>query len=319
MPFFESSSGVLIKDSNFYDIGGDVNVHTVPPMVRQDREVLEFRSNGGLRHQLEGSERNDGHAGAEDNSPWPQVRGDSDNQYLHHNFPDPWSMSTLNSSLPSLSNPVPQRFPQPPPPASMATSSAPLLLPPNHLPYSFSQPQPGFRFDPFGSEQEYTPHAASHNMYLTGQYPFEPSSNTMLEHAHPPFAYSHPSSAQFPNSRLFQNRFEPQSGPGFEPLFYPPGVIDDGSRSRYSTDRHGFYPGGSNRAITYQQSHFEPHYSTLSGSNYPFPSEDGGRGPESNATLIDHPDFLWDRPQEGPRTNIHGSTFISGNVNHVQR
>ncbi|KAJ7118242.1 hypothetical protein C8R44DRAFT_190297, partial [Mycena epipterygia] len=30
-------------------------------------------------------------------------------------------------------------------------------------------------------------------------------------------------------------------------------------------------------------------------------------------------DFPWHRPPEGPRTNIHGSTFISGNVNHVQR
>ncbi|KAJ7118218.1 hypothetical protein C8R44DRAFT_854231 [Mycena epipterygia] len=254
------------------------------------------------------------HTAAEDNSPWSQIAGGSDNQYLPHNCPDPWSMSTLDSSLPSLSNPVPQLFLQPPPPVSMATSGAPLLLPPNPAPYSFVQPQPGFHFDPFGSEQEYMPGAASHNMYITGHYPFEPSPNTMSEHAHPPFAYSHPSFVSFPDSRLFQNRFELQSGPRSEPLFYPPGVIGNGSRSRNSTDGRGFYPGAPNRAIAYQQSHFEPYYSTPNGSNYPFPG-DREQGPESNAALIDHPDFLWDRPQEGPRTNIQGSTFIS----HVQR
>ncbi|KAJ7118225.1 hypothetical protein C8R44DRAFT_878843 [Mycena epipterygia] len=309
MPFFESSTGVLIKDSNFYDIGGDINIHTAPPMMWQDREALEGCSDGGLGHQLEGSERNDGHAGAEDNSPWPQVGGGSDNQYLPHNCPDPWSMSTLNSSLPSVQHP----FLHPPPPGSTES----LFSPSNPLPYLFSQPQSGFRAIPFDSEQEYTPGSRDPRTasYITSQDPFEPSSYTTLEHVHPPFAYTHPSSASFPDSIPLQNVFELQSGPVFETFFYPPGVIDDGSRSQYSTDHYGFYPGAPNRAITYQQSHFELHYGTPSGSNYPFPSEDGGRGLESNATLIDHPDFLWDRPQEGPRTNIQGSTFIS----HVQR
>ncbi|KAJ7118236.1 hypothetical protein C8R44DRAFT_878850 [Mycena epipterygia] len=317
MPFFESSTGVLIKDSNFYDIGGDINVHTAPPMMQQDREALERRSNGGLGHQLEGSERNDGHAGAEDDSPGPQVAEGSDNFYPPYTSPDPWSISIPNSSLPS----VPHPFLYPPPPSSIDTSTESLLSPSNPRPYLFSQPQSGFRVDSFNSEQEYTPGSQDPRTasYITGQDPFEPSSYTTLEHIHPPFAYTHPSSTSFPESFPFRNMFEPQSGPGFEPLFYPSGVIDDGSLSRYSTDGHGFYPSAPNRAITSQQSHLEPHSSIPSGPNRLFPGDDGQQWPESNAELISCSDFPWHRPPEGPRTNIHGSTFISGNVNHVQR
>ncbi|KAJ7926306.1 hypothetical protein B0H13DRAFT_1705417 [Mycena leptocephala] len=228
-----------------------------------------------------------------DNSLWPQIAGGSDNLYPPNPSPDPWSMYTLNSSLPS----VPHPFLRPPPAGSTAASTAPLLLPSNSLPYSFSQPQAGPSFDPF----------------------FEPSSNTTREHAHPPFPYSHASSASFPDSISFQNVFEPQSGLGLEPFFYPPGVIGDGSRSRNFTDGHDFYLGAPNRAITYQQTHFEPHYSTPSGPNYQFPGNDCKRGLESNPELIGRPDSFWDRVPDGAKTNIHSSTFISGNVNHVQR
>ncbi|KAJ7085046.1 hypothetical protein C8R44DRAFT_862213 [Mycena epipterygia] len=322
MPFFESSTGVLIKDSNFYEIGGDMNIHGAPPMVRH--EALEFDSRGGPKDQLEGPGRNGRHGGAarilpHDNSPWPPIAGGPHTLYLPHNCPDSWAMSTLNSSLPLLSNPVPQPFPHPPAPTSMATSSAPLLLQPNSFLYSSSEPQPGFRFGLFGSEQEYAPdlrgpHAAS---CITCQYPSEPSSNTP-EHANPPFAHSHPASASFPKSRRFQNMFEPNSDPRFEPFFYPPNVIDDGSQSRYSTDGHGFYSGPPNRAITYQQPQLELHYSTSSRSNYSFPGDQGAQGSEANVGLMGTPDFPWHCSPEGPRTNIHGSTFISGNVNHVQ-
>ncbi|KAJ7118199.1 hypothetical protein C8R44DRAFT_878826 [Mycena epipterygia] len=320
MPFFESSTGVLIKDSNFYDIGGDINIHTAPPMMRQDREALEGRSDGGLGHQLEDSERNES---LEDNSPWPQILGGSNTLDLPHNHTETRSTSTSNSSLPSVLH----RFLQPPPPGFMATSTAPPLLPSNPLSYSFSQPQHTFRLDPLGSEQEYSPssrdpRAARNNMHITNQYPSEPWSSITSEHSHLPVAYNQPwpllTSPSFPNHIPFQNLSEPQSAPGFETFIHPPGITGDGSSPRRPTDGHGIHPGASNRAIGYR-SHFEPHYSTHSGPNSPVRGEDRERRSESNAALIGRPDFLWDHPQEGPRTNIHSSTFISGNVNHIQR
>jgi hypothetical protein len=43
------------------------------------------------------------------------------------------------------------------------------------------------------------------------------------------------------------------------------------------------------------------------------------RDPESNFVLIQQPAFPWHRPQDEPRVNISGGTFIGGNLNYVDK
>jgi hypothetical protein len=42
MPLFSSASGVQISDSTFYDIGGDLNVHSARPIAHQTSEPVEL-------------------------------------------------------------------------------------------------------------------------------------------------------------------------------------------------------------------------------------------------------------------------------------
>jgi ABC-type dipeptide/oligopeptide/nickel transport system ATPase component len=70
------------------------------------------------------------------------------------------------------------------------------------------------------------------------------------------------------------------------------------------SDRHGVYPGMSQRALGYASANFEQ-----------VPSHDPPV--ESSGTLTNLA-FPWLHPQQ-PKTNIYGGTFIGGNVNHTQR
>ncbi|KAJ7089927.1 hypothetical protein C8R44DRAFT_957740 [Mycena epipterygia] len=246
MPFFESSTGVIINDSNFYNIGGDMTVHSTRLAEQDSLEgfpALEFGASLRSGHQLEGPERSGPHPEAArtltyvvtDTGPVPEIAGGSNNVYAPQtaNHPHPWSMSALNASLPSPSNPLPHPSSQPPPPASIATAPAPLLLPSNSPQYSSSQLRPEFRFYPFGSDREYTsssrdPGAIVHDtqaMLSNIQYSWinlEPWAGNSSEHANLSYPQDHP----WPT-------FSHPPGPG---------MIGDGAQ-----DGHNFYPGAPNK------------------------------------------------------------------------
>ncbi|KAF7377538.1 hypothetical protein MSAN_00176000 [Mycena sanguinolenta] len=46
MPFFPSSSGFQIYDSNFYDVAGDMNIHSTQPAIALGRDPLTALESG---------------------------------------------------------------------------------------------------------------------------------------------------------------------------------------------------------------------------------------------------------------------------------
>jgi hypothetical protein len=207
---------------------------------------------------------------------------------------DPWSIIAPNALLPALSNTVPY---QP------RTDFNPLV--------------------PFGSGPEYTSisgdsRPAVHNMYPSIQYP---ASNTASEPAHPLF-YSHLWPTPTPSSSIpyhvpSQHPFPAPGEPRFGTFCLPTTDVDLSHTQPMNHD--DLYPSPPSKAIRYPSAHFEPHSSTRGEPNYLFAGEVREPVPELNVTLTNRPDFPWDHPQDEPRTSIHGSTFISGNVNHIQR
>ncbi|KAJ7508047.1 hypothetical protein B0H11DRAFT_1848433 [Mycena galericulata] len=91
----------------------------------------------------------------------------------------------------------------------------------------------------------------------------------------------------------------------------------------YDTSRRPQIAGGPHSSLQHDppcpSKHFEPHSSTPSEPGHAVPGNVCEPVPESNAALIKGPDFPWDHRQDGSRTSIRGSTFIGGNVNHIQR
>ncbi|KAJ7089965.1 hypothetical protein C8R44DRAFT_720349, partial [Mycena epipterygia] len=322
MPFFEFSTGVIINDSNFYDIGRDMTVHSTR-RAGQDSEgfpALEFGASRMPGRQLEGPERNGPDPEAArtltyDNCPGPQIAGGSNNVYAPQtaNRTDPWSMSVLNASP---SNPLPHPLSQSPPPGSIPTSTVPFLLPSDSPQYSSSQLRPEFHFDPSGADRGYTsnardPGAAIHDtqaMLSVDTWASHPPG-----HGNPlyPQNYLWPvptASASESYSIPFQN-----PSPQLESFSHP-----DGSGPRNALDGHNFYPGAPNRAITYPSTDFEPYTDAPSGCDHLFPGDVRERELQSKAAF-GRPHSPWNRPRDGPKTSIHGSTFVGGNVNHIQR
>ncbi|KAJ7044638.1 hypothetical protein C8F04DRAFT_1249906 [Mycena alexandri] len=81
-------------------------------------------------------------------------------------------------------------------------------------------------------------------------------------------------------------------------------------------DFQGSYPG-----ITpgYPSPNFEPRPSTHDRSEHPSSSDVRGPTGDSDVGIFNQRPLPWERPQDEPRTSIHGSTFIGGNVNYNER
>ncbi|KAJ7913444.1 hypothetical protein B0H13DRAFT_2326303 [Mycena leptocephala] len=130
------------------------------------------------------------------------------------------------------------------------------------------------------------------------------------------FRQNLPSTAQwtpsFRNSvQIPQYPFSSQPEPRIEAAFLPPLMISGTSTPQ---NNHDFYPGFSNRTISY------PSTSAASGNcgndRHPFPNTVREFARESDGVVSTVP---WDRPEHQGKTSIHGGTFINSSVSHIQR
>ncbi|KAJ7035191.1 hypothetical protein C8F04DRAFT_1233840 [Mycena alexandri] len=273
MPLFSSASGVHINDSNFYDIAGDMNVHSAPPMVGQGSSTSAALPLGWEltpERLFVGPERNGRPAGA------------ATRRMVPYDISHRPQIQHLNSSD------IPDDHP-----SSASTSTA--LIP---VPSSFSQ-----SFHPFDPCSSRSPSDYSRLANRTAfEYP----------------AGDFESALALPNAVPSRYPFSAQPQPGFEMFFHLPAMIGDTSHTRNALNCPDFYPGPTNRAITYPSAHSEPHLNSAGEPGHPFPGDVREPARDSNVALTNRPDYLWDRPQDRSRTSIQGSTFIGGNVN-IQR
>ncbi|KAJ7436898.1 hypothetical protein B0H11DRAFT_1885693 [Mycena galericulata] len=100
----------------------------------------------------------------------------------------------------------------------------------------------------------------------------------------------------------------------FNPSSYHPSVVGASRARNMHMDREGFYPEISRRAIEYTSVNFESVPSTTASE----PDDPWHESMQSNGALINYAAFSLDHSEYKPRTNIHGGTFIGGNVNHIQ-
>jgi hypothetical protein len=194
------------------------------------------------------------------------------------------------SSLQNLAHHVPDD-------GSWSTSAATISLL-SDLPSSpFSQPEHNFNFLPFESlhASDYFPHMQE----STVAYPelfHDSMESTTFEYplTNPvPMSGTHRHYSQI--NPVPSHMFSEQTQPRFTPLFHPSNTTADVS----------FYlsPNSSN---------------FLTGSlGEPAPPAVAGIGSNAfSVTAINH--LPWNVPPLQPKTNIHGGTFIGGNVNHIQ-
>ncbi|KAJ7899401.1 hypothetical protein B0H13DRAFT_796377 [Mycena leptocephala] len=291
MPLFDSASGLQIMGGTFIDNAGDININTtqlqLPGQDCDPLQALEFVATQGPSRQLLGVERNSQQAGAARRVPYdishrPQILSSS-----HHHVPDDGSWSTSAASISSLSNPP--SFP-------------------------FSHPEYNFDFSSFFESPSTTNGNFPSAPDSTVGYPelFQDSVNsTALEYplTHPvPMSGTHEyygqvlssdnepifeptSTALVLNSEPFAEIFSEQTQPRIAPSFHPSNTTADASFD------------------------FSLNSNFLAGSFGEPVVDDIGSNAFSVATRNHLP---WNDPPFQLKTNIHGGTFIGGNLNHTE-
>ncbi|KAJ6499823.1 hypothetical protein DFH09DRAFT_1102896 [Mycena vulgaris] len=349
------ASGIQINGGSFFDVAGDMNLHSTQPTMGQDSDplrALEFGLTEGPGRQLWGVERNSGEVGAARMLPYGMVLSPS--QSSSHSVPNVEYSLIPNESAPSLLNPPPFPFSYPeheftslsffesggasdPTTAHLALFRGPINNTASEYPQTHVAPTSGTPREyrqMFPSDNR--PSVVSTSLVLVPNP--VPSTHIFSGQAEPLFPPSFPTTASFqepPKNRhhlhpitYISTDFEHRAqlfGHSLEfeqqPSFLPPSPLlrpPNPLASTFSQAHSDFNRPVVPRPIT--------HGGYISRDT---PGGSWQLQPENRA--IEYPlanDFEGTRSSpdgppppghHGPRTNISGGTFIGGNVNHIQR
>ncbi|KAJ7445938.1 hypothetical protein B0H11DRAFT_2249115 [Mycena galericulata] len=278
---FPSSSGVHINGGNFYDIAGNMNVQSVQPLWRS--EVLEIGSveAGRSGRRLMGVERAQRCLGG-------GVRMLPYGEFLIAIF-DFFNPREDISHRPRVSNN-----------SSLTDGWNPTLhdYPLSRSECSLYEPHP------LNSWGRHVSHVGQGSLSGLSNHHLGLENSRAVDYnpdAEPPSSSSEYTVSPSPSALV---SFGPSSSPSRYPFLSPPDWAGDALSGNNAANYPCVYSKNFEQAPTTTVS--EPRHFLAE-----LPSE--------ALASVDDLSFSWDRPLHEPGTSINGGTFISGNVNNVQR